>query len=714
VGPMSPRCRSLTFCLLALVACGLLPGRAAAAPRVAPLHWSTPAQVDSQQPFAEPAVLSDVACPTSGLCVAVDDRGNALTTTDPATVPATWTAQQVTATGLNQVVCNGTSLCAATGQGGVVAVTTDPAAPAPQWTTTSLPGGISARLQCPTSTQCLAVGVTGQTFVMTLGADGQPAWVPGAKIAVADDPRTGLSDVSCPSSSLCLALGVAGDTYASTDPLDPQAQWAVTRQAFGPCSGCAQDRADSPARITCPAASLCLVPGDVQDPAKESNDPASSAPTWTSLDAAHSNDITALRCSSTTLCFGANLDDQQEAINPSAPAATFAPLGQGQVQGVNLSLASCTPDAALCVGAGDQSTQVLLDPASPSSAWSAPQTIDQAGFSSLRGLACPSAKDCLAVDDAGNELVTDHGAAATPPWRVTPGIDHGYTQRHCNSGNCHAFRAVACPSTHLCVAAGFQALVIASTNPFAASPTWSRPRATNDGRFNAVACPSTHMCVVAGTGAEVSTQPGAANPRYRGIQFTGQPFHGRSSLDGVSCPSAKLCVVVDSQGGITTSRRPADARSKWLRIRVEHGPAVGLSSVSCPSTSLCVAADNFGNVLTTTAPAAVHPHWSVHKVDRAIPQPRAGFGLGSFEAASVSCPSVHRCVMTESADGAAVTSTDPAAAHPRWSRPVLIDGPVDELLQDGLRTPLAGLTVACATNRDCLAVDVRGQALGTR
>jgi hypothetical protein len=41
-----------------------------------PLNWSAPAQIDHQSPFSDYHHLSDVSCPSTSLCVAVDADGN--------------------------------------------------------------------------------------------------------------------------------------------------------------------------------------------------------------------------------------------------------------------------------------------------------------------------------------------------------------------------------------------------------------------------------------------------------------------------------------------------------------------------------------------------------------------------------------------------------------------------------------------------------------
>lgn len=81
-------------CLLLLIVLSVL-GLAPAARAANSLSWSAPELVDHQYPYAQSAELTGVACPSSGLCVAVDSYGNVVTTTNPTGGASAWTTQNV-------------------------------------------------------------------------------------------------------------------------------------------------------------------------------------------------------------------------------------------------------------------------------------------------------------------------------------------------------------------------------------------------------------------------------------------------------------------------------------------------------------------------------------------------------------------------------------------------------------------------------------------
>jgi hypothetical protein len=98
---------------IALFAVLALPTSAAGVSRAAtPASWSTPAKFDFGD-HTYPRQMFGVSCPSSSLCVAVDDSGNVLTSTAP-TDASTWTVTNVDGTHpLADVSCPTTTLCVA-------------------------------------------------------------------------------------------------------------------------------------------------------------------------------------------------------------------------------------------------------------------------------------------------------------------------------------------------------------------------------------------------------------------------------------------------------------------------------------------------------------------------------------------------------------------------------------------------------------------------
>jgi len=63
---------------------------ASAAKADSPLTWTGPLQIDATN------IVQAVSCPSTTLCVAVDNAGNTVTTTDPSDgATATWTVKNI-------------------------------------------------------------------------------------------------------------------------------------------------------------------------------------------------------------------------------------------------------------------------------------------------------------------------------------------------------------------------------------------------------------------------------------------------------------------------------------------------------------------------------------------------------------------------------------------------------------------------------------------
>ena len=85
--------------------------------------------------------LYGVSCATASLCVAVDDAGNVVTSTDPTGGAAKWTAANVDGSNsLRDVSCPSTSLCVAVDNVGNVVTATDPTGGSAAWTAASVDG----------------------------------------------------------------------------------------------------------------------------------------------------------------------------------------------------------------------------------------------------------------------------------------------------------------------------------------------------------------------------------------------------------------------------------------------------------------------------------------------------------------------------------------------------------------------------------------------
>jgi hypothetical protein len=105
-------------------------------------------------------LLHGIACPSSTLCVAVDDDGRVVTSTNPTGGPAEWSAASIGEPFPGStlgVACTSVSLCMVVGMGGLV-YSTNPTAGASAWTKTDALAGYTGffMITCANPTLCLA------------------------------------------------------------------------------------------------------------------------------------------------------------------------------------------------------------------------------------------------------------------------------------------------------------------------------------------------------------------------------------------------------------------------------------------------------------------------------------------------------------------------------------------------------------------------------
>jgi hypothetical protein len=341
--------------------------------------------------------------------------------------------------------------------------------------------------------------------------------------------------------------------------------------------------------------------------------------------------------------------------------------------------------------------------------WASPVRIDdQPPFASptqVRGVSCPSADLCVAVDGVGDVLASTDPRVGTAAWartKVTEGFD-----------------GVSCPSVKLCVAVGNE--VIATTaDPAEGTGAWSV--ASVNRHLQAVSCASVSLCVATDGQGDIWTSTDPAG----GTGAWNEAHVDEEALGGVSCPSVKLCVAVDGQyGDVVTSTDPAGGTGAWIVTKVDSRHT--LFDVSCSSESLCVATDNYGNVLVSTDPTGGAGTWSSAHVGNGLiehvtcaswgfcvamdgsevitsTEPTGGAGAwtstmigGSSSLDGASCPAVDLCVLTDSSS--VITSTEPTRGADAWTiAPVEVGS-----------SSLQG--VSCASVELCVWVDDAGNVV---
>ncbi len=298
--------------------------------------------------------------------------------------------------------------------------------------------------------------------------------------------------------------------------------------------------------------------------------------------------------------------------------------------------------------------------AAASLTWSPAASFDAGGTPS--GISCASESTCVAVAQQGEAFDTSDPTAATPTWTAAP-VDSG-----------EALNAVSCAPGGPCVAVDGRGDAVVG-RVASAGVVWSAPTSTHGGVLTGVSCPSASLCVAVDEGGDVlaSTEPKSGAWKVVGSA------HGR--LVAVSCASAALCVAVNGAGEVISSTEPTSAN--WTARRVD---ASELVAVSCSASGACVASDTAGDALTSADPGASHATWSLTPVDSGP--------------TGVSCAPTGLCVIVDKS-GEAFASGDPTSSTPEWGSSSADQG-----------ESLGG--VSCLSSGFCIAVDNGGHSVSAR
>ncbi len=231
-----------------------------------------------------------------------------------------------------------------------------------------------------------------------------------------------------------------------------------------------------------------------------------------------------------------------------------------------------------------------------------------------------------------------------------------------------ALTSVSCTSPTLCVAVDEAGNVLLSINPTAGSPAgsganWNRLEVDAGTALTSVSCVSPTLCVALDSkgNAFVSTNPTAGFPVGSGANWNRLEIDAGMALTSVSCTSPTLCVAVDSQGNALVSAEPAGGATAWHKRAID--PGLGLVAVSCFSAGSCVAIDGAGNALASSNVAAAVSAG-------AGPGSGATWSSTAFDVlgapSAVSCAPTGLCVAADGT-GDAFASDDPTTAPPSWS-----------------------------------------------
>jgi hypothetical protein len=327
-------------------------------PAPGPLVWAAPVGIDGNP-------IDALACPSISLCVAVDNDGHAVTSTDPPGGARTWHPADIDGfTSLTGVSCPSISICVAVDSAGDVVSTGNAPGPGAAWAVAKVdtsitepsPYGGGADLlrgvACPSVSFCVAVDSVGNIAYSGAPTAGAGAW---ALVHVDDNSDYGcvaggltcqapLMSVSCPAATLCAAADFTGNVLETATPSasspwasqptlggGPKSLWSVSCPSVSFCATVNGTGGDvitwDPATgspltthrlpidafgVWCSSSALCLVAGESAAGTAEllgSTDPAAKNPTW---DVTDFGDINAVSCPTKSVCVAA--DNEGEAI----------------------------------------------------------------------------------------------------------------------------------------------------------------------------------------------------------------------------------------------------------------------------------------------------------------------------------------------------------------------------------------------------------------
>jgi hypothetical protein len=318
-----------------------------------------------------------------------------------------------------------------------------------------------------------------------------------------------------------------------------------------------------------------------------------------------------VECPSTSLCVAVGTDNLiASSTNPTggAGAWSYGYAGDGpwektdewptsDISGKQVESVSC-PSVHLCVAVTDKGfIYTTTDPTGPASSWSVTEIPhSRSGNVHLFGVSCPTTGFCAAVtgkrSEEGKILTTSDPGGGLSAWQVAEFPGQGFE-----------FRGISCPTTSLCVAVAEDGRIVASTDPAGGASAWSTVGAPGGAGLASVACVAAPLCVSGNATGIVlaSTNPLAASG------WKTAHGDGTVQITGASCASASQCVLVDNNGDVLSSTDPTGGAGAWSFANLmPYTEAEGnaLFGASCPSPSLCVASGARGQIFTSTDPFA--------------------------------------------------------------------------------------------------------------
>jgi hypothetical protein len=658
------------------------------------------------------AGLVDVDCVAPGSCAAVgsyatESAQGALFDQESGGV---WKPLNFSGAGqayLSYVACSAATACEAVGgiglnNGNEAGFALSDAAGVLTGTQTPLPVGVLAKnvgqvdlyaVACVGSGNCAAIGdyFPGQhgprALLLSLAGG---TWTAPAIPVPTSEIQGELSGLQCQRTG-CVAVGQYVLAVGPHAILITGSGDTWTANPVGGQSGAAA--AASLAAVDCPAASPCVVAGEYQDTAGNSQGLIANlkAGTWTAnrtpipsgAGAAQGIQMYRVACPSSSSCIAVGTNEERSIVAETLSSGKWTavivpnPAGINPFTKIDPTALSCT-SAAYCVAtavyvdaSGGYAGAILVESKGHWTDIPAPLPADTEipKYATITSLSCPAAKHCVA---AGYYLATNglfrgwiliqSGAAWTalsapaPPNAVPADI--------------FALTGLSCRAVASCTAVGvygrlngpFQPLIITG-----AGGTWTAgeaPQPANAatginalGELLSVSC-SKHACVSVGvyynkSGVArllIDSQSVGAWHTIDGPLPSGAQLNDLSS-SSISCWT-KGCAAAGSyadKNGNTRAFIATSSFGKWTAATPTTGTAPDnsdVTSVTCASTGACMAAGYVATGPSTALPLLAStsgPVWSIAQG----PLPSGGLANSAGQSAflaSASCPPAGRCV----------------------------------------------------------------------
>lgn len=598
-GLSSVSCASATYC----VAVGgyTLPSTSGAPPPWQTLieawngnGWSrqaSPVPADHWQ-----AVLTSVSCGAPDSCIAL---GKYPSSTTVVAVYERWDGEAWTeeplpglaaypGTLLTSISCTSATACTAIGSDQDSPSHASPVAArwnGSDWSVSQMPlptGIYTSQLDtvsCSAATSCVAVGFyvssTGPVLSLVERWNGSSWTVQPLPVPAGSSGR--LSSVSCASADMCLGVGwFWSNSWGRLAFMEAWngAGWAIQRPPNSPTSSSLE-------AVSCPSAATCIAVGNQQD---QSGISATLAEQWNGRGAwttrptpdpagTLSSSLEAISCSSSRACTAVG--------SYLSSGGTWLPLAERW----------------------DGSTWAIQATSDPGSG----------AISALSGVACPSARVCLAV---GSQQAGDASVPLAERWNgtgwsiqsfpVPPGVVSA------------SLSAISCSSSSACTAVGSLRYGGGSSVPEALrdqylplvarwnGSAWARQQTPAivvfrpPSSFSSVSCPGAASCFAVGSGSNSQYTNISIAERWNGKRWSMQSYPNPANVtagtpESISCSSPSACTAVSFASSTGTGFVPVIGRwngKKWT-MQSPGSPWGALQTqligVSCPARSACVA-----------------------------------------------------------------------------------------------------------------------------